>query len=62
MIDYGYTKESSLKGISITSRGKKSRGKRYYAKDVMAFNAWKILGYSPIDPEYQKWLSNQKKK
>lgn len=27
----------------------------------MAFNAWKILGYSPIDAEYQNWLSNQKK-
>lgn len=61
MIDYGYTKEGSLKGITITSRGKKAHGKKYYAKDSMAFMAWKILGYSPTDKDYQKWLSNQKK-
>ena len=60
LIDYGYTKESFLKGITITSRGKKSHGKKYYAKDSIAFIAWKILGYSPDDADFQNWLSRQK--
>lgn len=26
----------------------------------MAFIAWKILGYSPGDADFQNWLSRQK--
>lgn len=62
MFDYGLTKESQLKGVTITSKGKKSRGKRYYAKDKLAFTAWKILGYSVDDKDYQKWLEGSKDK
>lgn len=58
MIDYGLVKECQLKGIAITSKGKKSRGKRYYAKDKLAFTAWKILGYHPEDKDYQHWLES----
>ena len=56
LFDYGLTQPGSLKGITITSRGKKSRGKRYYAKDSLAFTAWKLLGYSTDDKDYQRWL------
>lgn len=61
LLDYGFVKEGSLKGIAITSKGKKSKGKKYYAKDKLAFTAWKILGYSPDDRDYQKWIEQSNK-
>lgn len=60
MFDYGLTSKSNYRGITITSKGKKSRGKRYYAEDKLAFSAWKILGYSVSDKDYQKWLESFK--
>lgn len=48
-----------MRGISITSKNKNSRGKRYYAKDVMAFTAWYIQGLDPEDKDFQMWKAEK---
>lgn len=63
MIDYGYINPSKLNGsVTLTSKNKKSRGKRYYAKDRLAFYAWKITGENHEDKDYQKWEKAEEKK
>lgn len=62
LIDNGYVNESNLRGISITSRGKKSSAKKYYAEDSLAFTAWTILGENPEDKDFQKWKENKIRK
>jgi hypothetical protein len=47
-----------LRGITVASKNKNSRGKRYYAKDVMAFTAWYLLGLNPDDKDFQVWKHN----
>lgn len=59
LIENGYADASSLKGITIASKNKKSRGKRYYAKDAMAFTAWHLRGLSPEDKDFQIWKEYQ---
>lgn len=44
-----------MDGISISSKNKKARGKRYYAEDSLAFTAWDLLGFDPDDKEFQRW-------
>ena len=55
LIDNGYADASTLRGITVTSKNKNSRGKRYYAKDVMAFTAWYLSGLNPDDKDFQNW-------
>lgn len=62
LIDNGYVNAASMNGISISSKTKKSRGKRYYAIDHLAFIAWSILGYDPDDKEYQTWKLQEEKR
>ena len=60
LIDHGYTDATKLDGISITSKNKKSNGKKYYAKDMLAFIAWELLGEDPDDKDFQTWKKRQK--
>lgn len=46
---------TALHGVTVTSKTKNSRGKRYYAKDELAFYAWYSQGLDPDDKEYQSW-------
>ena len=62
LIANGVVNPSNLRGITITSKGKKSRGKRYYAKNKLAFMAWEMLGENPDDPDFQKWKSYKETK
>jgi len=62
LIDKGYVNVATMEGISISSRNKKSRGKRYYAIDYLAFIAWNILGYNTDDKDYQQWKKQQEEK
>lgn len=56
LVEAGYVNASSLKGITLTSKGKKSKGKRYYAKDKLAFIAWHLLNEKHDDKDYLLWL------
>ena len=62
LIENGYIHEEQKEGITITSRQKASAGKRYYAEDRLAFIAWEILGYSPDDKDFQKWISQRNRR
>lgn len=62
LINKGIVDQTKLKGIYISSAGKKSRGKKYYAMDELAFIAWEALGYNNDDKEYQAWKKENKGK
>lgn len=62
LVEAGYVDASDLKGITLTSKGKKSRGKRYYAKDHLAFTAWNLLNETHDDKDYITWLRRQDKR
>ena len=62
LINDGYVDATKLQGIYISSKSKKSRGKKYYAKDKLAFIAWDILGYTNDDKDYLAWKKNNEKK
>lgn len=55
LIQAGYVDASRLNGITLTSKGKKSRGKNYFAKDKLAFTAWHLLN-ERHDKDYLVWL------
>ena len=62
LIDKKIVDQTKLKGIYISSAGKKSRGKKYYAMDELAFIAWEALGYDNDDKDYQDWKKENKGK
>lgn len=62
LIDKKIVDQTKLKGIYISSAGKKSRGKKYYAMDELAFIAWEALGYDNDDKDYQAWKKENKGK
>lgn len=63
LIDYGYVNPSKLSGsVTLTSKNKNARGKRYYAKDRLAFYAWKITGENHEDKDYQAWVKTEEEK
>lgn len=62
LISHGYVNEGQLKGIAIASKGKKSRGKTYYAKAPLAFIAWSILGENHDDEDFLLWKQEQEEK
>ena len=62
LIDKKIVDQTKLKGIDISSAGKKSRGKKYYAMDELAFIAWEALGYDNDDKDYQAWKKENKGK
>lgn len=61
LIDKGYVNASLTEGVSITSKNKNSRGKRYYAMDVLAFTAWYLRGLNPDDKDFQYWKRKQER-
>lgn len=61
LLEHGYI-DGRLNGITVTSRNKKSNGKKYYAKDVLAFKAWELLGQNPDDVDFQKWKYQKDRK
>ena len=62
LIDKKIVDQTKLKGIYISSAGKKSRGKKYYAMDELACIAWEALGYDNDDKDYQAWKKENKGK
>lgn len=62
LIDNGYVNASKLNGVTITSKNKKSNGKKYYAKDQLAFTAWELLGQNPEDKDFQEWKKENERK
>ena len=63
LIDMKLVDKTALKDIAVTSKNKNSRGKRYYAKDNLAFYAWWVLGLNPEnDKDFQLWKKNNNRK
>lgn len=62
LIEKGYVNPSKMTDIAITSKNKSSRGKRYYAKDVLAFEAWYLQNLSPDDKDFQRWKKETKRR
>lgn len=54
LMERGYL-DASYKDVTMTSKNKHSRAKKYYTKDSLAFIAWEILGYDPDDQDYKRW-------